>query len=122
MLGLSDSTGDVRDLLAAAVTDPRAGAAIDSFVASVAKQVAAFTTVLGGLDMLVFTGGIGAGSATIRAAVASRLAHLGVEIDGDRNKQNREVISPQMAGCSVLVVTTDEESVIASQALRVASS
>ncbi len=115
MRGISGSTGDVRALLAAAGQSPHARAAIDAFVLSVAKHVAAFVTVLEGLDMLVFTGGIGARSAPVRAAIAARLGHIGVAVDAEQNESDREVISPPAAPCAVLVVPTDEESVIASQ-------
>ena len=94
---------------------PTPTAAIDAFVGSVAKHVAAFVTVLDGLDMLVFTGGIGARSAPVRAAIAARIGHIGVAVDAEQNESDREVISPPAAPCAVLVVPTDEESVIASQ-------
>ena len=113
MLGLSGSTGDVRTLLDRMERDDRAAQAIDAFVVSVAKYVAAFTTVLGGLDTLVFTGGIGAGSAEVRSAIAGRLAHLGVALLDDRNQRGEEVVSEPGSGCEVLVALTDEEAVIA---------
>ena len=116
MFGLSGSTGDARALLERAPDDRDARLAIDAFVISVAKYIAAFTTVLGGLDTLVFTGGIGRGSAEIRSAIAERLAHLGVDLSAAENQRGAERISPPDARCAVFVVATDEESVIAAHA------
>ncbi len=118
MLGISGSTGDARTLLDRSDHDARARQAIEAFVASVAKYVAAFTTVLGGLDTLVFTGGIGAGSAEVRSAIADRLAHLGVSLRDDANQRGDELVSQPGSECEVLVTETDEEAVIAAQALR----
>jgi acetate kinase len=118
MFGLSGSTGDARTLLERMERDDQAAQAIDAFVVSVAKYVAAFTTVLGGLDTLVFTGGIGAGSAEVRSAIAARLAHLGVVLRDDRNQRSEEVVSEPGSRCEVLVALTDEEAVIAKQALN----
>ena len=122
MSGISGSTGDFRALLASAPGDPRVAAAIDSFVASAAKHVASLSTVLGGLDTLVFTGGIGAHSPVARAAIAERLGHLGVTLDAARNEEGCEVIGTVDASCAVLVVPADEEATIASQALALVAS
>jgi acetate kinase len=118
LLGISGRTGDMRVLLDASARDRRARAAIDAFVTSVAKHVGALTAVLGGLDTLVFTGGIGAGSAEIRAAVAHRLGHLGVVLSGAENEGGAARISVPDSACTVRVVTTDEEAVVGAQALR----
>jgi acetate kinase len=118
LLGISGRTGDMRALLAASPHDDRAREAVTAFVTSVAKHIAALTTVLGGLDTLVFTAGIGAGSADIRAAVAERIHHLGVELSEADNERGGERISAPDAACTVLAVPTDEEAVVGAQALR----
>jgi acetate kinase len=117
--GISDQTGDVSTLVDASNDDERARAAIAAFALSAAQHIAAATTVLGGLDTLVFTGGVGAASAPIRWEIAGRLAHLGVVLDPDANDAAAAVISPNGADCTVFALPTDEESVIIMQALRV---
>ncbi|MEP6625041.1 MAG: acetate/propionate family kinase [Acidimicrobiia bacterium] len=119
LAGISGGTGDMRTLLDAAGTNPRAQEAVDTFALSAAKHIAAATSVLGGLDTLVFTGGIGAGSAAIRHAIAQRLSHLGVVVDDEANTRSSVAISSTDAGCDVLVVATDEEAVIATQTFSV---
>ncbi len=97
LVGLSGGEGDMQNLLAR--SDPDANLAIDSYCRQIAKQVAAYASVLGGLDTLVFTGGIGEHSPRIRDGVTARLAFLRIP--------------------SVLTVPTDEESVIARQSIDV---
>jgi len=118
LLGLSGETGDMRELLDARTSgDERAELAVDAFCTSVAKQVGAFVTVLGGLDSIVFTGGIGEHAPTVRALVCARLAHLGVLLETDENDRNGAVISRDGA-VVVRVVATDENLVMARHALR----
>ncbi len=119
LAGISGTTGDMRTLLDAAVHDPCADRAVQAFATSVAKHVGVFASVLDGLDVLVFTGGIGVGAPDVRAAVASRLAHLGVALDRGANGRDEEVVSARDANVAVLVVPTDEEAVIVRQARQV---
>jgi acetate kinase len=121
LLGISNETGDIRTLVEASHHDARAREAVDAFVVSAAKQVAALSTVLGGLDTLVFTGGVGAASAPIRREIADRLVHLDVLVEMDANRAGSEVISPPNAVCTVFAVPTDEEAVIARQARQLVS-
>jgi acetate kinase len=119
LVGLSDQTGDVKTLVEASDHDERARAAIDAFTLGAAQHIAAATTVLGGLETLVFTGGVGSASAPIRQAIVERLEHLGVAIDAPANSEGLEIVSPSDAACTVFALPTDEESVIAHQAIQV---
>jgi acetate kinase len=113
LLGISETTSDMRDLLARAPTDPRAAEAVAVFCYQVRKAVGAMAAAMGGVETLVFSGGIGAASAEIRARVGDALAHLGVAIDPARNAASSAVISPDGARCVVRAMQTDEESVVA---------
>jgi acetate kinase len=111
LLGVSGSASDMRTLLASA--DPRARLAIDLFVYRVLREIGALVAVLGGLDALVFTGGIGENSAEIRAAVCRDAAWIGVEIDPAANAERGSRISRRGSRVAVWVVPTDEELMIA---------
>jgi acetate kinase len=117
LLALSERTGDLRDLLAAAADDdPRAALALDAYVRSLRMHIGALAAELGGLDLLVFTGGVGEHSSAIRAAACATLGHLGVRLDAARNDDGHGVISAEGSPCEVRVVATDEEVVIARHA------
>ncbi len=122
LLGISGSTADVRDLVDRRQTDPRAALAIDVFTWSARKWVGAMAAVLGGIDTLVFTGGIGEHAEAVRAEIAHGLEHLGVRIDSARNARSEAVVSPDGAPCTVRVVKTDEERMVARHTAQVASS
>ena len=111
LLGISGISADMRDLLAS--DEPRAKLAVDYFVFHVAREIAALTATLGGIDALVFTAGIGERSDEIRARVCARLGWLGVVIDEQANKVNAQNISSAKAAVSVWVVPTNEELMIA---------
>ena len=122
LLGVSGVSGDMRKVLAA-VDDgnERARLAVEMFVHRVVATVGAMVAVLGGLDTLVFTGGIGEHSPRIRAAVASRLAYLGVELDAGANARSEadaEVTTPSSAA-RVLVVTAREDLAVLAEVRRV---
>jgi acetate kinase len=117
--GISGTTADVRDLLERRDEDPRAKMALDVFVWSARKWVGAMAAAAGGMEALVFTGGIGEHAAPIRAAIGEGLAHLGVRIDEGRNARSEDVISPDGAPCTVRVVKTDEEKMVARHTARV---
>jgi acetate kinase len=116
MLALSATTADVRELLARRDQDPRAALALDAFAWSARKWVGAMAAANGGIDTLVFTGGIGENAAPVRAAIAAGLDHLGVALDDDRNRRGDSIISPAGARCTVRVVRTDEERMVARHA------
>lgn len=111
LLGISETSSDVRDLLAREAADPRAAEALAVFCHAVTKTIGAYAAVLGGLDALVFAGGIGEHAAPIRARVCARLAFLGIELDEQRNAAHAPVIS--RGRVTVRVVATDEEIEIA---------
>jgi acetate kinase len=114
--GLSGISNDVRDLLAS--SDPRARLAIDYFVYRIAKELGAFAAVLGGLDALVFTAGIGENSPAIRKAVVERSAWLGFELDAAANEENRPTITGPTSKRPAFVIPTNEELMIARHSVR----
>jgi len=118
LLGLSETSADMRDLLAHQASDPRAADAIAVFCHHVRKAVGALTATLGGIDTLVFSGGIGENAAPTRAEIARGLEHLGVRLDAARNGASSAIISSDASECTVRVIRTDEESVIARETLR----
>lgn len=104
LLGISGVSNDMRDLQSAAESgNERAKLAVDAFVSGIIKQVGAFYAELGGLDQLVFTGGIGEHSAFVRNAVCSQLRHLGIELDEKKNGASEPVGVISAAGSAVLV-------------------
>jgi len=121
LLATSESTSDMRALLAARTADGRAALAVEMFCYQAAKAAGAFATALGGLDSLVFTGGIGEHAAPVREAICARLEHLGVVIDPARNATNARVISADGSHCIAMVLPADEERTIARQTNAVLS-
>ena len=114
--GLSGVSNDVRDLLASA--EPRARLAIDYFVYWIAKELGALAAVLGGVDALVFTAGIGENSPAIRKAVLERSTWLGFEIDEAANEKNATAITGPVSKLPAFVIPTNEELMIAKHAVR----
>jgi len=110
LLGLSGVSADMRDLLASDA--PAAAQAVEMFCDRVAQQAAQLAAMLGGLDAVVFTAGIGERSAPIRAAIARRLGWLGAELDEAANAAGKPRISTAASRVGLLVVPTDEESTI----------
>jgi acetate kinase len=119
LLGVSDSSADMRDLLAAEPTDPRAADAVGLYCWRARQAVGALATTIGGLDTLVFSGGIGEHAAPVRARIAGGLEHLGVHLDEGRNRAGAPVISADGSPCTVRVLATDEEAIIAREAVQV---
>ena len=115
LLGVSELSSDVRDLLALETTDIRAAEAIALFCYQTKKWIGSFAAALGGFDTLVFAGGIGENSPAIRARICDGLQFLGIEIDEKRNQANENLISTAESGVAVRVVRTDEELMIARQ-------
>jgi acetate kinase len=113
LLGVSGSTADVKQLLQRADRDTHAAEALASYCYSIQKCIGAYAAVLGGVDTLVFTGGIGERSAWVRATVCQNLGYLGVRIDAAANTQNADRISTGESRCSVRVIATDEDRMIA---------
>ena len=121
LLGLSGSTGDMADLLARQ-DEPAAREAVDLFCYRARQHLAALTAVLGGLDRLIFTGGIGANAPEVRARICANFEYLGVVLDEDTNKAGRPRISKAEAAVTVEIVATDEELVIARHVQRLSAS
>ena len=114
--GLSGISNDVRDLLAS--DRPEAKLALDFFAFRVAKEIGALATVLGGLDALVFTAGIGENAPEVRSLICERLGILGVTLDEEANRANAFTISPAERTPLVAVIPTDEERMIAQHTLQ----
>ena len=113
LLGISGVSGDMRRLHEAAAANPDARLAIAMFCASVRKQIAAMITVLDGLDMLVFTGGIGENDSAVRAAICGGLSWLGVSLDETRNLSASNPVSDGASRCRVHVLASQEDEQIA---------
>jgi acetate kinase len=118
LLAISGSTGDMRMLLAQEATDPACRLAVTAYVYGIKKAIGALAAVLGGIDTLVFSGGIGEHASVIRARVCDGLEHLRIRIDLAANDANERVISSGISGVRVLVIRTDEELMIARAAHR----
>ncbi len=116
LLGVSELSSDMRILLGRRASDSRADEAIAMFCRSVRKEIGAFAALLGGLDMLVFTGGIGENAPAVRKEACHDLAHLGIQLDDARNEAMEGTISSGKGACVVRVVPTDEELMIARHA------
>jgi acetate kinase len=113
LLGVSELTSDMKTLLDKRNSDPRAEQAIGMFCQSIRREIGAFAAVLGGLDILVFTGGIGERAPAIREEICRHLGHLGVRLDAARNEAAANIISAPKSPCLVRVVVTNEELMIA---------
>ena len=118
LLGVSETSSDLRDLLASESHDPRAAEAVALFCYQAKKWIGSFAAALGGLDTLVFSGGIGENSAVVRARICAGLGFLGVALDEAPNLAGATVISKEESGVTVRVIPTDEESEIARSVLQ----
>jgi acetate kinase len=119
LLGVSETSSDMRDLLEHEAVDMRAAEAVALFCYQVKKWVGAFAAVLGGLDTLVFAGGIGENAPIVRARICDGLGFLGIELEETRNMANAGLISAETSGVPVRVIHTDEEWIIATTVCRV---
>ena len=116
--GISETSSDLRDLVSARGNDPRAATAIAIFCYQARKYIGAMAAALGGLDTLVFSGGIGEHQGEIRAEICSELRFLGIELDPTANAANAPIISQQGSAVAVRVIATDEEITLANAALK----
>jgi acetate kinase len=121
LLGVSETTQDMRDLLEREAADPRAAEAVALFCYQAAKYLAACAAALGGLDTLVFTAGIGERAAPVRDRICTQLGFLGIELDRERNQRHEPVISSDTSRIKVRIVKTNEELMIARHASRLAT-
>lgn len=116
LLGVSEISSDMRALLAS--DDPRAREAVDLFVYRIVRELGSLASALGGLDAIVFTGGIGENAAPIRHRVLEGAVWLGVKIDPAANERHGPRISTDASEIAALVIPTDEEQMIARHVLR----
>jgi acetate kinase len=113
LLGVSEISPDMRDLLAREADDVRAAEAVALFCYQAKKWIGAFAAALGGLDTLLFAGGIGENAPVVRQRICDGLDFLGIRLDETRNKANAPVISIDASPAAVRVIQTDEEAMIA---------
>ena len=113
LLGVSETSSDMRDLLERETQDVRAAEAVALFCYQAKKWIGAFAAALGGLDTLVFAGGIGENAPPVRERICDGLRFLGIELDRERNAKNAPLVSPDTVRVKVRVIRTDEELMIA---------
>jgi len=119
LLGISETSSDMRDLLERETQDVRAAEAVALFCYQAKKWIGAFAAALGGVDTLVFAGGIGESAPTVRARICDGLEFLGIELEEKRNAANEGVISAAASRAAVRVMHTDEEVMIARSVCQV---
>ena len=113
LLGISETTSDMRDLLLREATDFRAAEAVNLFCYQVKKWIGAFSAAIGGLNTLVFAGGIGENAPEVRQRICGGMQFLGLELDEARNATNGPVISTDVSRVTVRVIHTNEEIIVA---------
>jgi len=118
LLGVSGLSPDMKTLLEAREQNLQAALAVDLFCYQARKHVGALAAALGGLDTLVFTGGIGERAAPVRRQICQGLVHLGIELDPERNQAHAGTISTPPSPCTVRVIPTDEDLMIARHTRR----
>ena len=118
LLGVSESGSDMRDLLAKEAVDSRAAEAVALFCYQTKKWIGSFAAALGGLDTLIFAGGIGENAPPIRARICDGLSFLGIELSEARNPETAAIISTDASRATVRVIRTDEELTIARSVRR----
>jgi acetate kinase len=119
LLGVSETSSNMRDLLDHETQDVRAAEAVALFCYQAKKWIGSFAAALGGLDTVVFAGGIGENAPLIRERICDGLGFLGIELNQKRNAENAPVISPDGGRVKVWVIHTDEEIMIARSVIRV---
>ncbi|MGA9665657.1 MAG: acetate/propionate family kinase [Gallionella sp.] len=119
LLGISETSSDMRDLLGSESQDVRAAEAVELFCYQAKKWIGAYAAALGGVDTLVFAGGIGENAPVIRARICEGLQFLGVDISEKQNAANEGVISTAAGRVAVRVIHTDEEQMIARTVCRI---
>ena len=118
LLGVSGKSSDMRTLLASEQNDSQAAEALDLFCYQARKWIGAFAAALGGVDTLIFSGGIGEHAPPVRARICDGLQFLGVHLDEPRNVADAPVISPDGTPVTIRVIPTDEEIIIAKGVYR----
>jgi acetate kinase len=113
LLGISETNADMRELMKIEDTDNRANEAIELFCYQTKKWIGSFAAALGGVDVLVFSGGIGEHSPEVRSKICDNLEFLGIELDEIKNMNNEGIISTETSRVPVHVIKTNEELMIA---------
>ena len=119
LLGVSETSSDLRDLLKKEASDVRAAEAVSLFCYQVKKWIGAFAAALGGVDIIVFAGGIGENAPIIRERICEGLGFLGIGLDNKRNAAGGPLISTELSRTQVRVIRTDEEVIIAKAAFKI---
>ena len=119
LIGLSETSSDMRDLLSCEGKDVRAAEAVELFCYQAKKWIGSYAAVLGGLDTVVFAGGIGENAPAVRQRICEGLSFLGIRLDAANNEKSAAVISAESAPVKVRVIPTDEELMIARSVRRV---
>jgi acetate kinase len=119
LLGISETSSDMHDLLDRETHDVRAAEAVALFCYQAKKWIGAFAAALGGVDTLVFAGGIGENAPAVRVRICDGLGFLGIELNQKRNAENAPLSSPDTSRVKVRVIHTDEELMIARSVARV---
>ncbi len=119
LLGVSETSSDMHDLLELEKEDIRAAEAVALFCYQAKKQIGAYAAALGGLDTLVFAGGIGENAPAVRARICGGLGFLGIELNESRNSEAPGIISCDTSGVKIRVIKTDEELMIARSVSRI---
>jgi acetate kinase len=119
LLGVSGTSGDMRELLETASKDPRAAEAVNLFCYRAKKYLGAYAAALGGLDVLVFTGGIGEHAPAVRERICDGLDFLGIQLDAQQNQANAQIISSPGSRVKVRVIQTNEDLMIVRHVLNV---
>jgi acetate kinase len=119
LLGVSGISSDMKTLLEMRASNPRAALAVDMFCYQVRKQIGALAAVLGGLDTLVFTGGMGERGTAVRREICQGLEFLGIEMDSQKNDAHADIISTPHARCVTRVIPTREDLMIARHTRKV---
>ena len=119
LLGMSETSSDMHDLLSIEENDPRAAEAIALFCYTATKTIGGLAAALGGLDTLIFTGGIGEHAASIRERICAGLGFLGIEIEATRNEEAAPIVSSHSSPVTIRVMKTNEDLMIARHTLHV---
>jgi acetate kinase len=121
LLGISETSSDMQDLLETQKSDERAAEAVEIFCYQVKKWIGSFSAALSGMDVLVFSGGIGENAPEVRSRICDGLQYLGIELDEKLNGKSEKIISTPGSKVRVYVIPTDEELMIAKMVCRVLS-
>lgn len=119
LLGISGISSDMQDLLQQEKENKDAAMAIEIFCYQIKKYIGGYVAALGGLDTVVFTGGIGENAALIRSRICGGLEYLGIELNEKKNNKNERLISGNKSKVKLYVIPTNEESIIVKETMKI---